>query len=256
MSSTAREGTWPATATPAGAGRLPPGQRAVAGFPRFGSHLHQPAPAIPADPQVTITGTRVGFTPVAVRVADLSTWPRRTQTSDFHCVAGWSALDLRWEGVPFTDFWQRLIKPALPPGAAVTHLVLHGHDGYRLVVTLEDALADEVMLADRLDGRPLDSDHGAPVRFVSPQQYGYVSAKHLSGIELHPCEPQENFGGASALSRALMVRPLFSRHPRSRVWHHERNGTLPASVILPLYRVLTPPLRWLCQRGSRPEPNS
>ena len=41
----------------------------------------------------------------------------------------------------------------------------------------EDALADGVLIADRLDGRPLDGDHGAPARLVSPNQYGFVSTK-------------------------------------------------------------------------------
>ena len=30
--------------------RLPPGQHAIDGFPRFGTHLHQLPPAVPANP--------------------------------------------------------------------------------------------------------------------------------------------------------------------------------------------------------------
>ena len=41
----------------------------------------------------------------------------------------------------------------------------------------EDALADGVLIADRLDGRPLDGDHGVPARLVGPNQYGFVSTK-------------------------------------------------------------------------------
>lgn len=78
-----------------------------------------------------------------------------------------------------------------------------------------------------------------------------MSAKHLCRIELHTSEPQEIFGGASGLSRSLMIRPLFSRHPWSRIWHEERNGALPASVVRPVYRLLTPPLRLLNRLGAR-----
>lgn len=177
--------------------------------------------------------------------------PRREQVSDLHCVAGWSAVGLRWQGVPFADFWRHYVEPALPSGVAVTHVVLVGLDGYRIVVALEDLLAGDVLLADGLDGRPLGGDHGAPLRLVSPSQYAYVSAKHLCRIELHTSEPEESFHGGSALSRALMVRPLFSRHSRSRVWHEERNGALPARVVRPVYRALTPPLRWLNRLGAR-----
>ena len=48
----------------------------------------------------------------------------------------------------------------------------------------------DVLLAERLDGRPLDGDHGAPVRLVSPGQYGYISTKHLCRIELHTAAPR------------------------------------------------------------------
>lgn len=119
------------------------------------------------------------------------------------------------------------------------------------MVVLEDLLGDDVLLADRLDGRPLDGSHGAPLRLVSPSQYAYISAKQLCAIELHTTEPQENFHGGSALSRALMVRPLFSRHPRSRVWQEERSGALPAWLVRPVYRRLIPPLLFLSRLGAR-----
>lgn len=33
---------------------LPPGQRALRRFPRFGTHLARPAPAVPVDPVITV----------------------------------------------------------------------------------------------------------------------------------------------------------------------------------------------------------
>ena len=101
-------------------------------------------------------------------------------------MAGWSSVGLAWEGVPFADVYRLLIEPALAEEARVRFLVFVGLDGYRSIVTLEDSLADEVLIADRLDGRPLTPEHGAPVRLVSPDQYGFVSTKHLCRIELHP----------------------------------------------------------------------
>jgi DMSO/TMAO reductase YedYZ molybdopterin-dependent catalytic subunit len=227
---------------------LPPGQRAVEGFPRFGTHLHRPPPAAPAAPAIELAGAL--REPLSVPLADLRGLHRRPLTADFHCVAGWSATGLEWEGVPFAALHRELIEPLLSPGATVTHFVFGGLDGYRAVVAAEDALADDVLIADRLHGRPLDAGHGAPVRLVSSGQYGYISVKHLCRIEAHTREPAENFGAASRTARALMVRPLFSRHPRSRVWAEERNGSLPNWLVRPVYRALTPPLRWLCSRGA------
>ena len=167
---------------------LPPGQRLVDGFPRFGTHLARPAPVVPADPVITIRGAVTE--PVDVPLATLAALPRRALRADFHCVAGWSATDLRWDGVPFEAFYRTIVEPALVPGAVITHVVFRGLDGYRSVVWTEDALADGVLIADRLDGRPLDGDHGAPVRLVSPAQYGYISTKHLCRIEVHTSEPK------------------------------------------------------------------
>ena len=232
------------------AGALPPGQRAVERLPRFGTQLHHPAPQVPVGPRLSVSsaGEVVLDLPVEELMGRL---PRRELVSDLHCVAGWSAVGLRWEGVSFADLWRRHVQPALPAAAAASPVVVVGLDGYRIVVVLEDLLSDDVLLADRLDGRPLTGDHGAPLRLISPNQYAYVSAKHVCRIEVHQTEPRENFGAGSALSRALMLRPLFSRHPRSRVWLEERNGTLPNRVVRPVYRLLTPPLRLLNRLGAR-----
>jgi len=35
---------------------LPPGQHPIEGFPRFGTHLHRPPPAVPIDPVIEISG--------------------------------------------------------------------------------------------------------------------------------------------------------------------------------------------------------
>jgi DMSO/TMAO reductase YedYZ molybdopterin-dependent catalytic subunit len=220
---------------------LPPGQHRIEGFPRFGKHLARPAPVVPADAVIAIRGAATEA--VDVRVAALATLPRRELRADFHCVAGWSATGLRWEGVPFAAFYRTVVEPALAPGAAITHVVFGGLDGYRSVVWLEDALGEGVLLADRLDGRPLDGAHGAPVRLVSPAQYGYVSTKHLCRIELHTGEPEE------ARAPRILDRLVMS-HPRARVAEEERHGALPGWLVRPFYRALKAPLLYLCARGT------
>ena len=219
--------------------RLPPGQRRVQGFPRFGTHLHRPAPAIPADPAIEITGAIAE--PLSVSLAELATLPRRSLTADFHCVAGWTATSLQWEGVALEAFYRAWIEPAVARGASITHLGFRGLDGYRSIVTIEDALAEEVLIADRLDGRPLDGDHGAPARLVSPQQYGFISTKHLCRIDLYTAAPSKTFGRG----------PLIQAHPRARVWMEERHRYLPPQPLRPIYRMLVPPFRFLSARGSR-----
>lgn len=212
---------------------LPPGQHAVDGFPRFGTHLHHPPPAVPQAPAIEIVD---GETNTRVPLTDLAALERRELTADFHCVAGWSARGLRWEGVAFADFHRAFIAPA-----PATHLVLVGLDGYAAGVRLEDVLADDVLLADRLDGRPLDGDHGAPVRLVTPRQYGYVNVKHLRRIELRTSEPR--------LERSFVDR-LLAAHPRARVWEEERHRHVPGRALRLPYRMTIAPIRWLAARRS------
>ena len=218
---------------------LPPGQRRADGFPRFGTHLHHPPPAIPPNPTIDVTGAiRAPFT---VALSELDDLPRVERVADFHCVAGWSAIGLRWEGVAFATFYRALIEPRLTPAATVTHLVFRGWDGYRAIVLLEDALADDVLVATGLDGQPLSPAHGAPVRLVSPSQYGFVSTKHLRGIEVHTGKPREDHP-YTVLTRS---------HPRARVWKEERHPWFPAAAIRPVYRSLIRPIARLSARGVR-----
>jgi DMSO/TMAO reductase YedYZ molybdopterin-dependent catalytic subunit len=214
---------------------LPPGQRKVGGFPRFGGPFKPPR--VPAGPALEITGAVRD--PVTVALSELSTLPRTERTADFHCVAGWSAIGLRWEGVGFTTFYRAIIEAQLSPATAVTHVVFCGLDGYRAIVDIEDALQKDVLLADRLGDEPLRLAHGVPLRLVSPQQYGYLSAKHLCAIEIHASAPP-----------IPLDFVLFRQHPRARVWQEERNGVLPATVVRPIYRSLIRPFMRRSGRGN------
>ncbi len=221
--------------------KLPPGQRAVQGFPRFGIDLEHPPPVAPEDLVIEVTGElarRVSLTP---RV--LTELPRSAVTAGLHCVAGWSAVGLRWEGVAFRDVFRLVIDPALAVGARVSYAVFVGLDGYRSILTFEDASQPNVLLADHLDGLPLTPDHGAPVRLVSPDQYGFISTKHLCRIELYRSEPTAYFHPTKSIQRALRaVRP----HRRARVAHEERHRYLPSWLVRQIYRLLlqlpAPPL--------------
>jgi DMSO/TMAO reductase YedYZ molybdopterin-dependent catalytic subunit len=228
---------------------LPPGQRAVVGLPRFGVNARRLPPTVPDDIGIEVSGElrrRVCLAP-----SDLLDLPRREVTADLHCVAGWSAIGLQWDGVRFADLFDLAVQPALAEGAEVRYVVFVGADGYRSIVALEDALADDVLIADRLDGEPLTPDHGAPARLVSPAQYAFMSTKHLCRIELYRREPVGYYSPVPAVQRTLRaVRP----HRRARVWREERHRHLPAWLTRPVYRLLVPPPAPLAEppHGSPP----
>jgi hypothetical protein len=203
---------------------------------RWQSHLHHPPPAIPPKPTIVVTGPI--DPPLTVGLTDLEELEQVERVENFHCVAGWSAIGLRWEAVPFVDFYRTLLEPRLTPGPEITHVVFRGYDGYGSIVRLDDALADDVLIATRLDGKPLSPAHGAPVRLVSPSQYGYVSTKHLCAIELHTTKPRDDHP-YSVVTRS---------HPRARVWNEERHAWFPGAVLRWPYRALIRPIAWLSRR--------
>ena len=219
------------------------GQYRTDGFPRFGTGIDRPPPEVPSDPVIEIVGSVV--TPSRLPVAELATLARREVRADFHCVAGWSATNLRWDGVAFETLYRELIEPSLPADASITHVVFEGLDGYRSIVLIEDALNSDVLIADRLNGAVLDGDHGAPVRLVSPSQYGFVSTKYLCRIEVHTSEPKARYHPSRRVQLALQA---LKPHPRARVWREERHRFIPAriyrkmvSVLRSLLPVLPPP---------------
>jgi DMSO/TMAO reductase YedYZ molybdopterin-dependent catalytic subunit len=58
----------------------------------------------------------------------------------------------------------------------------HEHD-YARSLSVEDALRPEVMLAYEMNGRPLEPQHGSPVRLLVPGWYGMTSVKWLVRID-------------------------------------------------------------------------
>jgi len=207
--------------------RLPPGQAAAPlsrfGLPRFARVRPQP----PAHPVVTVTGAV--SRPTQIDLDDLMTPHRRyAQRGDLHCVTTWSALDLRWEGVPFRAVHDALAaRVGISPAAR--WVTFTGLDGYRACLRLDDALADGVLLADRLAGAPLGADHGAPVRLVAPAHYGYKSVKHVSAIAY-----RRGYEPGSA---------RWAAHPRGRVAHEERSRYLPGPAWRLIWRTLLPTVR-------------
>lgn len=204
--------------------RLLPGQQVIGYFPRFGVHFSEPAPLIEEPAVIRVAGAVARC--FEVPVTRLATLERRAMVADFHCVAGWTAQGLRWDGVGFRTFYESVIVPEARPEPDVSHILFHGADGYRSALTLDDALDNDVLLADHLGETALNSNHGAPVRLLSPKQYGYKSTKHLCCIELHTGEPAD--GHKKAVPNFLLS--LVKAHPRARVSREERHRHLPAWV--------------------------
>jgi len=219
--------------------KLPPGQRAIDDFPRFGVLAYAGRlPKMPAVPELQLLAKDESST--TLRVEDLGALQRKELVADFHCVTSWSRCGLRWSGYSFKEFFERLVVPLVRPEADDRFVELTALDGYRTSVLLADLLEENVLLADRLDGGQLSLEHGAPYRLVAPDLYGYKSVKHVSRIRL-----RKEFRPGLADRQTLA-------HPRGRVALEERGRGLPGPIYRVIYRALIPATLWYYRRHGAP----
>lgn len=106
--------------------------------------------------------------------------PRTVQVSHFHCVTGWSVYDVTWEGVQLS-----YLLELAGVQTAGGHLKLISGDGvYTSGIPLAVGQMDDVLLPYIMDGRPLATPLGGPVRLIIPQMYTYKSVKWLQAVEV------------------------------------------------------------------------
>jgi DMSO/TMAO reductase YedYZ molybdopterin-dependent catalytic subunit len=144
----------------------------------------------------TISGHLPGFDPATWRLTvgglvekptsltydELRALPRVEQVSDFHCVTGWSVNNVHWAGVRMHD----VLAQARPHASGHALRFVSMETPYVDYLTMRQASLHDVMLAYEMDGKPLAREHGAPVRLVIPEMYGYKNVKWLQGIEVVP----------------------------------------------------------------------
>ncbi|MER7908861.1 molybdopterin-dependent oxidoreductase [Streptomyces sp. NPDC096068] len=155
---------------------LPPGQRAVKGWPV--SH-YGPVPRFRSDRwnlQVfgaTATGAKHAWTFDEIRKL-----PMTAVTADLHCASGTTTLGHEFFGVPASA-----VLDLAPPAPDVTHVMAWAEYGYSANMRLVDFTSEQTLLATHHNGEPLTVEHGFPLRLVVPHLYGYKGPKWLRGIE-------------------------------------------------------------------------
>ncbi len=215
--------------------QLPPGQHESTDFPRFGLPGYAKRFATPpTKPMLSIAGEVES--PCTFALDELGELERCEQRSDFHCVTTWTRRGLDWSGYRLRDVYEQIIEPRARPSSDARWIQMRGMDGCRASLSLEDALAEDVLLADRLNGEPLSLEHGAPLRVVAPAHYGYKSTKHIYAIEL---------------MREFVSEMGVKEHPRARAGLEERHAKLPGWLTRRIYRSVLAPYRWWYRRAGR-----
>jgi len=195
------------------AGRLPPGQALTQKFPV----LHYgPVPTFnPATWDFRIWGEVEQ--PLRLTWEEFNQLPRTQVKMDLHCVTKWSKFDTVWEGVSVRSLIESGLLRLKPTARFVMQ---HAEYGFTANLPLEVVLQDNFLLATHYDGKPLEPEHGYPLRGVIgfiPERpdlktpYLWKGAKWLRGLEF-----------------MAQDRPGFwemaGYHNEADVWKEERYG--------------------------------
>jgi DMSO/TMAO reductase YedYZ molybdopterin-dependent catalytic subunit len=156
------------------AARIPPGQQLTVKWPV----LHYGGV-----PRVNLAtwDFRIGGLveePVRFTWDEFMALPQARRHNDIHCVTRWTKLDNDWDGVSVLEVMKRVkLKPE------ATAVLVHAEQGFTANLLLDDFLREENLFAHSHDGKPLEPDHGYPLRLVVPHLYFWKSVKWVRGLE-------------------------------------------------------------------------
>jgi DMSO/TMAO reductase YedYZ molybdopterin-dependent catalytic subunit len=132
----------------------------------------------PDDYRLTVSG--LVDRPATYTLAELKALPQTRLVHDVQCVTGW-----RVPGTPFEGVRLSALLDAAGVRSSARAVRFTCFDGaYSESLTLDQARRGDVLVALRMQDKPVNHAHGGPVRLYVAPMYFYKSAKWLSGIEL------------------------------------------------------------------------
>ncbi len=134
------------------------------------------------DPVLNAGGWRLVLPARSLSYAELMAVPKRRVELTLSCISnevgGTLISNGIWEGPAVQDV---LAGAGVAPDAA--YLLIESADGYTESLPLSELTPDH-LLATHLNGRPLTSEHGFPVRCIFPGHYGMKQPKWVTRLKL------------------------------------------------------------------------
>ncbi|QKZ11358.1 molybdopterin-dependent oxidoreductase [Spirosoma sp. KUDC1026] len=147
--------------------------------------LKQP---IPTDWKLQVD--RSNQEPLYLTMNDIKSLPKHELTYEFKCIEGWSQMQ-NWSGVRLSDFLEKYklgTRSGNVPSPDNTddlykYVGMETPDkGYYVGIDIESAMHPQTLLAYELNGQPINSQHGAPLRLIIPVKYGVKNLKRIGRI--------------------------------------------------------------------------
>jgi len=156
---------------------------------------------------------------------NLGRLPRRRLTATLECAGNGRAFmnppvpgeqwrlgavsTAEWEGVPLAA-----VLGLAEIGTDAVEVVFTGADGFARSLPIDEALGDNVLLVDTMNGEPLSREHGAPFRLLVAGWYGMAAVKWLDRIDVS----RTPFRGHFQVERYVIGdRPVRAMHVRSLI---------------------------------------
>ena len=155
---------------------IPPGQQFINGFPVRTAEATPPDSALE---KWTVKITGLVQKEVIIPFSQMQTMEPIEIKSDFHCVETWSVPGNTWKGLRVKKL---LEKASVKPEARFA--LVRSWGGYDSDIDLDALMADDTLLAWERNGRPIEPEHGYPLRLIIPSRYAYKSVKWVVEIEL------------------------------------------------------------------------
>lgn len=121
-------------------------------------------------------------------LADVQAFPKVEFITELKCVEGWSRR-VRWGGTRLADFARRY-RPAVTGPDSYVGLATPGGD-YYVSLDMASALHPQTLLCYEMEGRPLERDHGAPLRLAIPIKYGIKNLKCIGRLTFTKSRPPD-----------------------------------------------------------------
>jgi DMSO/TMAO reductase YedYZ molybdopterin-dependent catalytic subunit len=138
--------------------------------------------------KLTVDGIKGAEEPLSLTLADIQALPKVEMITELKCIEGWSRI-LKWGGVRFQDFIAQYAPGQRDPNS---YVALETPDrGYYVGLDMASAMHPQTLLCYEMNGDPLSSEHGAPLRLVIPLKYGIKNLKRIGRIAFTTARPPD-----------------------------------------------------------------
>jgi len=131
---------------------------------------------------------KLRFGEQSLGLSDIQALPKIVMNTELKCIEGWSRV-IQWGGARFRDFVERYYIDSVNPNQYVAFETPDGE--YYVGLDMASAMHPQTLLCYEMNGQPLQTQHGAPLRLVVPVKYGIKNLKRIGRIDFSDSRPKD-----------------------------------------------------------------